>query len=115
MQKAEKGLEIMKKLVLIDGKSVFYRGYYAMGALSLSARELSGLDEKECAVVRPWLQDFTATWVDGHISYGYEEVQSQIQAVYDAGYNEWILWNAKNNYSIGIEEETPEDEIKEEE
>ncbi|MBR3353054.1 hypothetical protein IKG49_00425 [Candidatus Saccharibacteria bacterium] len=26
----------MKKLVLIDGKSVFYRGYYAMGALSLT-------------------------------------------------------------------------------
>ncbi|MDO4611929.1 MAG: DNA polymerase [Candidatus Saccharibacteria bacterium] len=26
----------MKNLVLIDGKSVFYRGYYAMGALSLA-------------------------------------------------------------------------------
>ena len=26
----------MKRLVLIDGKSVFYRGYYAMGPLSLS-------------------------------------------------------------------------------
>ena len=26
----------MKRLVLIDGKSVFYRGYYAMGTLSLS-------------------------------------------------------------------------------
>ncbi len=26
----------MKKLVIIDGKSVFYRGYYAMGALSTS-------------------------------------------------------------------------------
>ncbi len=26
----------MKKLILIDGKSVFYRGYYAMGALSLA-------------------------------------------------------------------------------
>lgn len=26
----------MKKLVIIDGKSVFYRGYYAMGALSLA-------------------------------------------------------------------------------
>ena len=25
-----------KRLVLIDGKSVFYRGYYAMGALGLS-------------------------------------------------------------------------------
>ncbi len=27
---------ITKRLVLIDGKSVFYRGYYAMGALSLT-------------------------------------------------------------------------------
>ena len=26
----------MKRLVLIDGKSVFYRGYYAMGPLSLT-------------------------------------------------------------------------------
>ena len=26
----------MKRLVLLDGKSVFYRGYYAMGALSLA-------------------------------------------------------------------------------
>ena len=26
----------MKRLVIIDGKSVFYRGYYAMGALSTS-------------------------------------------------------------------------------
>ena len=26
----------MKRLVVIDGKSVFYRGYYAMGALSKS-------------------------------------------------------------------------------
>lgn len=27
---------VMKRLVVIDGKSVFYRGYYAMGALSTS-------------------------------------------------------------------------------
>ena len=26
----------MKKLVIIDGKSVFYRGYYAMPGLSTS-------------------------------------------------------------------------------
>ena len=26
----------MKTLVIIDGKSVFYRGYFAMGALSTS-------------------------------------------------------------------------------
>ena len=84
-------------------------------ALSLSAQELSSLSDEECAVVRPWLQDFTATWVKGHISYGLEEVNSQIQAVYDAGYDEWILWNAKNNYSIVIEEETDEEEEEEQE
>lgn len=51
------------------------------------------------AQVRPWLQDFTATWVKGHISYGPEEIRDQIQAVYDAGYEEWILWNAANRYT----------------
>ena len=53
------------------------------------------------ATVRPWLQDFTATWVKGHISYGPEEIRAQIQAVYDAGYEEWILWNAANRYTEG--------------
>lgn len=51
------------------------------------------------AKVRPWLQDFTATWVTGHIPYGKKEVREQIQAVYDAGYEEWILWNASNRYT----------------
>lgn len=32
----------MKRLVIIDGKSVFYRGYYAMGALSTSAGTPTG-------------------------------------------------------------------------
>lgn len=53
------------------------------------------------AQVRPWLQDFTATWVKGHINYGSEEIRAQIQAVYDAGYGEWILWNAANRYTEG--------------
>ena len=51
------------------------------------------------AQVRPWLQDFTATWVKGHINYEAEEIRAQIQAVYDAGYEEWILWNASNHYT----------------
>ena len=53
------------------------------------------------ATARPWLQDFTATWVKGHISYGPEQIRQQIQAVYDAGYEEWILWNAANRYTEG--------------
>lgn len=49
--------------------------------------------------VRPWLQAFTATWVNGHLDYGGEELRAQIQAVYDAGYTDWLLWNAKNTYT----------------
>lgn len=67
-------------------------------ALEASAKELEPIKEEERAIVRPWLQSFTATWVPGHISYGGEEIKKQIQAVYDAGYDEWILWNAANRY-----------------
>lgn len=68
-------------------------------ALKDSVEALEPCKEQERAVVRPWLQAFTATWVDGHISYGGEQIRQQIQAVYDAGYEEWILWNAANRYS----------------
>lgn len=66
-----------------------------------TAEELAALEPMAGirAQVRPWLQDFTATWVSGHISYEAEEIRAQIQAVYDAGYEEWILWNASNRYT----------------
>ena len=62
------------------------------------------------AIVRPWLQDFTASYLgEGkYISYGYDEVQLQIQAVKDAGYNEWMLWSAANKYHLHPEGETNE-------
>ncbi len=68
-------------------------------ALTSSAEELSSIDISDRAIVRPWLQAFTATWVSGHISYGEEQIQDQIRAVEEAGYESWILWNAKNNYT----------------
>ena len=65
-----------------------------------------GEEEEKTAVVRSWLQDFTATWLDPHKSYGPDEIRAQIQAVYDAGYEEWILWNGNNNYTKdGLEKE----------
>lgn len=56
-------------------------------------------ETKHQAIVRPWLQDFTATWLSNYIPYEEEEVRSQIQALYDAGYEEWILWNGSNHYT----------------
>lgn len=70
-----------------------------LAALNASQQRLAGVDEEERAGVRPWLQAFTATWVKGHIPYGGDEIRAQIQATYDAGYTEWILWNAQNNYT----------------
>lgn len=64
----------MKKLVIIDGKSVFYRGYYAMGSLSLpdgtptggvygfAAMFLTVLDElKPSHVIVAWDKKGTST------------------------------------------------------
>ena len=47
---------------------------------------------------RPWLQAFTATWVQGHIKYQGKQLQDQIRGASDAGVTEWLLWNASNNY-----------------
>ena len=66
-----------------------------------SAKELEELAAagEHTAKVRAWLQDFTATWLDGYTEYGVEEIRAQIDAVYDAGYSEWFMWNAASNYT----------------
>jgi len=46
------------------------------------------------ATIRPWLQDFSLGY-----PYGPEEVRAQIQAAYDAGVTQWLLWNARNVYT----------------
>lgn len=44
--------------------------------------------------VRPWLQDFSLG-----LKYGKKEVQSQIKAAKDLGYEEYLLWNPQNRYT----------------
>ncbi len=76
-----------------------------LAALEKSKDELKDVPEESKAVIRPWLQDFSAPWVEGHITYGIDEINAQIKAVYDAGYEEWILWNARNNYTMAGSED----------
>ncbi len=119
------GSDIDKKLVgqdylliirQIDVVSpMIYPSHYASGSFGLSVPDAypydtvySALknasevaeetDGERLAVVRPWLQAFTATWVKGHIEYKKAQINEQIRAVTDAGYEEWILWNASNKY-----------------
>lgn len=50
------------------------------------------------AIIRPWIQAFTAKWVKGHIKYGPEEIKEQIKALSDLGIDEYILWSPTNKY-----------------
>jgi hypothetical protein len=52
------------------------------------------------AIIRPWLQDFTATWVKPHQIYGYKQVIAQIKAANEQGIDEFLLWDAKVLYSL---------------
>ncbi|MFV0577049.1 MAG: putative glycoside hydrolase [Fusobacterium ulcerans] len=52
------------------------------------------------AMIRPWIQAFTARWVKGYITYGPEQIELQVKALKDLGINEYILWSPTNRYRI---------------
>ena len=77
-----------------------------LGSKADLATGSDAVKEENMAVVRPWLQDFTASYLEHYITYGPEQVKAQIQAVYDAGYEEWIFWDAACTYEWkGLERE----------
>lgn len=67
-------------------------------AMSSAKSELGVLPENNRAANRAWLQGFTASWVEGHISYGLVQIREQIKGAYEAGCDEWIIWNAAVRY-----------------
>ena len=48
------------------------------------------------AKIIPWYQDFTL----GPPRYGVKEIRAQMKAGYDNGFQSWILWNPKSNYTL---------------
>jgi hypothetical protein len=50
------------------------------------------------AIIRPWIQDFSAYWLKGHIKYEKQQITDQIKALNDNGIDEYLLWNPKNQY-----------------
>lgn len=51
------------------------------------------------AEIRPWYQDFTATWVKPHKKYGNIDVKEQIKAAKEQGVEQFLLWNSTSTYS----------------
>ncbi|WNR44599.1 putative glycoside hydrolase [Paenibacillus roseipurpureus] len=58
--------------------------------------QLSG---QAIAQIRPWYQDFTATWVKPHKKYGVIDVKEQIKAARELGVEQFLLWNPSSTYS----------------
>lgn len=72
-----------------------------LNAMKASNEVLDAIPKGEHrAIVRAWLQDFTAPWVTPHQTYGAKQLVEQKQAVYDSQNAEWLLWNAGNKYSL---------------
>ena len=65
-------------------------------ALIDSIKRNAPLDDP--AIIRPWLQNFTASWIRGYIRYGPEQIREQIEEAQKLGIDEYLLWNANNRY-----------------
>lgn len=81
--------------------SDFYPYETIYGSMEDSNEELAVIPEGDhVAEVRPWLQAFTASYLGqgNYMTYGKEAIRAQIQATYDAGLSEWLLWNAGVSY-----------------
>ncbi len=55
------------------------------------------------AEIIPWYQDFTL----GQPRYSAAEIRAQKKAGYDNGFQSWILWNPKSNYTLAALEREP--------
>jgi hypothetical protein len=60
---------------------------------------------KNPPISRPWIQDFTASWLGSgnYKKYGKQEVEAQIKALNDQGIKEYLIWNAGNSYTKNVD------------
>jgi hypothetical protein len=105
-QQWEKMMDATDVLLPMVYPSHFARGSYGIAepnsapfetvrtAMEHAVRRTAGV--AGAATIRPWLQDFTL----GSPRYGPYHVRAQIDAVYAAGLQEWVLWHAGSNYTV---------------
>lgn len=72
------------------------------GAMKDTLKKLEPISDLK-PIIRPWIQDFTASWVQGYIKYGKREVEEQVRALKDNGVEEFLLWNAVNTYTPNVD------------
>lgn len=59
---------------------------------------------KDKPISRPWIQDFTASYLGAgnYIDYDAKAISEEVQALKDNGVNEFLLWNAGNDYTESV-------------
>lgn len=91
-----------------------YPSHYPRGAFGIARPNASPYDIIHIAIsrgrvrnealgltgqrVRPWLQAFSL----GAPKYGAGEIEAQKKAVYDSGYEGWVLWHPGSSYDIFV-------------
>ena len=66
-----------------------------IGRIRMQRLEAAGVKP---ARVIPWLQAFSAPWVDRDYDYGPAQAADQIRAVHDVGLEDWIFWHPGSRY-----------------
>lgn len=76
------------------------------GSMVDTHKKLNPLGSRK-PIIRPWIQDFTASWLgSGHyVKYGKQQVEDQIRAMKEQNVDEYLLWNANNRYTSGVDYE----------
>jgi hypothetical protein len=112
-QQWEKLIEVADALLPMVYPSHYYTGMYGFSHPNAHPYEIVRISMQEAVErtealrrqgvevgeVIPWLQAFSATWLD-NIQYGPEHLRNQIQATYDAGLTSWVLWNPSTRYQV---------------
>ena len=80
-------------------KSPYNTIYCSLKDAQKRYEEIENPDAKK-AVIRPYLQDFTASWLGKgkYVNYTTEQVKAQIQACYDLRIKSFTLWDPSNKY-----------------
>ena len=75
-------------------------------ALNASNKKIAEIPEyQHRAICRPWLQDFTASYLGSkngeqrYLVYDAEVLRIEMEATYECGLTDWLLWNASGLYT----------------
>ena len=72
--------------------------FNSIGIGMMRVEKLKAAGASRTARVIPWLQAFSAPWVNRDYDYGPDQAAAQIRAVYDTGLEDWIFWHPGSKY-----------------